>query len=550
MGTSATIIAGLREIGWLLSIRQEDFFRSRAYRKAADALVRYDGDLEALIDGGRVTELPGVGQKTAQVIGELHQTGRCHQLSELRRRFPREVARLARVPGLGLTRLQTLHQEVGIETVDDLRKACAAGGLAQVRGFGPSTIKKIQSALVAFDDAPARLLLPHARQLATRLAESWSSHLQVHLQPTGELRRRSAAVERIRLVGASARRELTELPIVGPVEPLEPSSDVPGLVGWQAKTPEGVVAELWLAPEPVFGAALLATTGPEPFTRAVLPRALVHDDEANLLKSAGLSVWPPELRDAYVEGAEVPLLVDRALLSGVVHVHTTDSDGRDDLRRLAEEAKALGYEYLTVTDHSPSAHYAHGLGLAELERQGTLIRRVEAETGIRILRGTESDILPGGGLDHPIEVLEALDLVIASIHGGFRLGPEAMTERLLKTFDLPVRMIWGHPLGRLVLSRPGIAADLPRILDRIAERGHIIEVNGDPHRMDLPPEWIRQARRRGIPFVLSADAHSARGLQMADTAVDGGRAGGLGPSDVLNTLDVDAFMAAVRPTAS
>ena len=147
-------------------------------------------------------------------------------------------------------------------------------------------------------------------------------------------------------------------------------------------------------------------------------------------------------------------------------------------------------------------------------------------------------------------MLERLDLVIASLHGRFRLDAEAMTERLLKTFDLPVRMIWGHPLGRLVLSRPPIEADLPRIFDRMAERGHILEVNGDPHRMDLPPEWIRQARQRGIPFVLSADAHSVRGLRMADTAVDCARAGGLGPSDVLNTLDPQGFVAAVAPLAA
>ncbi|MEM7677163.1 MAG: DNA polymerase/3'-5' exonuclease PolX, partial [Myxococcota bacterium] len=164
--------------------------------------------------------------------------------------------------------------------------------------------------------------------------------------------------------------------------------------------------------------------------------------------------------------------------------------------------------------------------------------------------GTESDIQAAGGLDHPEEVLASLDVVIASVHGRFRLDQDAMTERLLTTIDLPNRMVWGHPLGRLVLSRPPIEADLDRVFDRIAEKGHIIEVNGDPHRMDLPPQWIRAAKKRGIRMVLSADAHSVRGLEMAKTAVDCARVGGLEPADVLNTRPAEAFMAAVDPRRS
>ena len=548
---SAPIITGLKEISWLLSLRQEDFFRSRAYSKAADALGKFDGDLAALIDAGQVDSLDGVGKGTAKVVGEMFQTGRSQLLSDLRKKFPREVGRLARIRGLGLARLQALHKALGIETVEDLRQACASKAIASVRGFGPTTIKRIETALADFEDAPARLLLPHARQLAEALIERWSPLVDSPLLVTGAIRRREAAIDVIELVAASDR-DLGELPRVGALTRLTAPSALPlddrtQLKAWQGTLREGVPARVWLTAPGTIGAALVATTGPDAFARLALERATVYDDEPALLQSAGLPAWPPEIRDLYTEDRPPPRLVTRQDLRGVVHTHTTDSDGRDDVRTMAQAAKDLGYEYLTITDHSPSARYAMGVSLKDLRRQAESIRAAEQDVGIRILRGTESDIQAEGGLDHPLEVLQDLDLVIASIHGRFGLDAETMTARLLKTFDLPVRVIWGHPLGRLVLSRPPIEADLDAVLDRIAARGHILEVNGDPHRMDLPPPWIREAQKRGIPLVLSADAHSARGLRMADTAVDCARAGGVTAADVLNARDVDGFLDAVRP---
>ncbi len=546
--TTAHIVASLKEIAWLLSLRKADFFRSRAYRKAADALTGYDGDVAQLIDAGRAADLPGVGAKTAAVVGELHQTGRCHVLSELRRRFPREVGQLARIPGLGLARLQVLHDRLGIETVKDLRAASGSGALLGIKGFGPAIVRQINAAIDQLGEQKHRLLLPHARSLAAQLIARWSGPLGTALAITGGLRRREAAIDRIELVGTHAAPG-PQLELVGAdaVAALGPHDALPQLRGWQGILPDGLPVVVWLAPPSHMGAALLVTTGPQRFVDAVLPRAKVYDDEDALLTSAGAEGWTPEVRHVYADGTAAPRLVDHADLRGLVHAHTTDSDGRDDLLSLAAEAKALGYSYLTITDHSPSARYAGGVSLDDLARQGEAIRAVENEVGIRILRGTESDIQADGGLDHPIDVLRQLDIVIASIHGRFRLDPDAMTERLLKTFELPVRVIWGHPLGRLVLSRPPIQADLPRIFDLMAERGHILEVNGDPHRMDLPPAWIVHARQRGIPFVLSADAHSCRGLRMTETAVDCGRAGGLTADEVLNTYGVDRFLDAVRP---
>lgn len=548
-----SIVAGLREIGWLLSLRQEDFFRSRAYKKAAEALARYDGDLEPLIESGRLTEVPGVGKSTARIIGELHQTGRARLLSELRKAFPRDVARLARIPGLGLSRLQQLHAELGIETAEDLRNACASGAVAGVKGFGPKTVQKVVQALDQARATPALLLLPHARTLAAELSTLWQPHLGTALHPTGAIRRCEPGIAEIELLGVRTGSgdglpPSPKLPRAGDLTPVASEVAVPGLIGGTTRLRDGAPVRIWLAPEPQQGLALLATTGPSSLARALLRSAVPGDNEAQLFHRAGLTPWPPEVRDLWSDRAEPPQLVQREDLRGLVHAHTTRSDGRDGLAAMAHGARALGYSYLTVTDHSPSAKYAGGLSLAELDEQGEEARRVEAEADIRILLGTESDIQRAGGLDHPLERLEALDIVIASIHGRFRLDEAAMTERLLRTFDLPLRLIWGHPLGRLVLTRPPIEADLPRVFDRLAERGHILEVNGDPHRMDLPPAWIREAKQRGLKFVVSADAHSVRGLSMAETALDCARAGGLEAGDILNTLDADAFADAVRPS--
>lgn len=533
----AAVIAGLRELGWLLSAREEDHFRARAYQKAADALASYEGDLDALIDAARITELRGVGAGTARVVGELYQTGRARVLSDLRQQFPRDARRLVRVPGLGLSRLQKMHAALGIQTVADLRTACADGSLAKVKGFGAKTVEKIAAGIESLDDQPAAWLLPRAEAWARQLLESLPEAVV-----TGSLRRRCPSVDVIELLLATHDPQ----PPVLPELRWRPCSDGSS---FEANNREGMPVVLHLASRETFGTRLLQTTGPEPFVAAVLevcPGPFASEQDH--LERAGIPPWPPEVRHAFSPGRPAPTLIERSDVRGAVHCHTTRSDGRNTLLEMATEAKRLGFEYLTVTDHSPTARYAQGLDLKGLKAQATEAAEVEAAVGIRVLRGTESDIQRDGGLDHPIEVLEQLDVVIASIHGRFRLDPEAMTERLLRTFDLPIRMIWGHPLGRLLLSRAPIQLELEAVLDRIAERGHIIEINGDPHRMDFPPELVPLARERGISFVLSCDAHSVRGLSMVDSAVDCARSGGLDSEAVLNTEDAESFLSKVRPS--
>ncbi|MCC6623309.1 MAG: PHP domain-containing protein [Deltaproteobacteria bacterium] len=321
-----------------------------------------------------------------------------------------------------------------------------------------------------------------------------------------------------------------------------------------ARLDAGVPLRVHVARAEHAGSARLQTIGPrehvELIERATSSR--LYRDEVALYADAGRTVVPPELRDdpeAVGAATRGPLrLLEAGDIQGLVHCHTTWSDGRHSVADMVRAAEALGMRYLTITDHSPTASYANGVGLDRIERQWEEIARVQETTKVRILRGAESDILEDGALDYPDVILERLDVVIASIHNRHGQDEAAMTRRLVRAMRHPVRKIWGHPLGRLLLRRPPVPVRFDEVLDAIVESGVIVELNGDPNRMDLPAERAREARRRGVRFVASVDAHAAHETRYLAGAITLARRAGLGPGDVVNTLDAEGFMAAVRPT--
>ena len=314
-----------------------------------------------------------------------------------------------------------------------------------------------------------------------------------------------------------------------------------------------------------FGNALLESTGPAAHLEAVRQRLAAADrsleesfaSEQQLYAAAGLRVDPGRAapqsavvapgarddRDAWF--AELVTLED---LAGMTHCHTTYSDGTATIEAMAHAAEARGFRYLTVTDHSPSASYAGGVTADQLARQWDEIARVqELVPSVVLLKGTESDILVDGALDYPDAILEQLDVVIASIHQRHRLDRATMTLRLVNAMQLPMFKIWGHALGRLVGRRDPIDCDVEQVLDAIAAGRAAVEINADPHRLDLPPEWVARARARRIPLVVSTDAHSIRALDNLHYGVATARRGGVRKHEVLNALPTEAFVRAVRP---
>jgi DNA polymerase (family X) len=554
----------LREIGTLLALEGASPFKTRAFERGARA-VESAAELDALAAEGRLQEIPGIGPVLAGTIDELLATGESRLLRELRARLPPGVVELSGV--VSLPRARVLHDALGIATLAELEAACRAGRVRGVRGFGEKTEARILSDLRGLAERGHALLLHRADEEVERAAAFARGLPGVErVGVAGRLRRRHETVTRLELVVGS--RE--------PARAMERATRLPQSRGVLREGPQSITfllaGEVTLTLRVVsldaFAGVWLWHTGADAHVRQLAERAAARGldlgpqglqgldvpDEEALYAALGLPFIPPELREgegeiASADRGELPPLLTREDILGAVHCHTDASDGRHDLLRMARAADARGLRYLTVTDHSENARYANGLDPDRLARQWDEIARVQEQVTVRLLRGVECDILRDGALDCPPALIEQLDVVIASIHERYRMGADEMTDRLVTAMRQPWFKIWGHALGRYVLRRPPIACDLDRVLDAVAGSRAAIEINGDPHRLDLAPDLVREARLRGIRFVVSCDAHSTSGLDNVRFGVDMARRAGLTRADVLNTMDADAFRAEVRPAS-
>jgi DNA polymerase (family 10) len=565
------VAAAVREIGRRLSLRGDNAFRARAYLRAADALDALESDLGELVSRGTLTTVPNVGAGLAAQIAELVRTGRSSVLEDLRAETPAialEVAERANVSG---SRAARLVDELKLTSLEDLRVACLEGRARTVSGIGPATEKRILESLARDDERRARTLLSDARRIAgatTARLEGMPARVEV----AGDVRRWQETVTSVDIViETEAPKPVLESVASDPrvVEEIERGDDLV-----RVRYTEGLVLSARTVSSERFASALLRATGSVGHLARLGEIAMQHGftwcedgtlvdphgrevplaGEADLYAALGLAFVPPELRDGLDEidlarnGATAfDDLVDATHIRGMVHCHTTFSDGRNSVEEMALAADELGMEYLTITDHSPTASYANGVTLDRLKAQWDEIERVQETVRVKLLRGTESDILADGSLDYPDHVLEQFDVVIASIHARMRMDENQMTRRIVNAMKNPVFKIWGHALGRRLLERPPFACRVEEVLDAIAESRAAIEVNADPHRLEMEPRWIREARKRDIAFVVSTDAHSTGGLAYLPYGVALARRGGLQRGEVLNTRGVEAFRRAVNP---
>lgn len=549
---------GLDEIAAHLRFAGESRFKIDAYETAASVVETVGSELGARVEQDRLRELSGIGSATSRQIQELWNSGSSELLERLRAAHPPGAAELIRVPGMTPRRIRALAETLGVASLVDLLAACRAEKVRAVPGFGQKTEQKLcalaESYLARKPPPPSRLLLSEAQGLFERLQRELGE-LGPRLLPAGALRR-----------GEELLDELTGL-VVGELGPLlDRLSQARGVLridapAGMAYLSDGVRLRLVAAEPSSLGDGWVAQTGNEAHVSALRERAVARSTaldglafatEAELYGALGLPFIPPELRQgtdelALAEARGFDDLITLSDIVGSVHCHTTFSDGRASVLEMAQAAQALGHQYITITDHSPSAHYASGVPLERLKQQWDEIAAAQEQVQIRILRGTESDILSDGSLDYPDDVLERFDVIIASIHARHKQDRASMTQRLTRALSLPLFKIWGHALGRILGQRDPIDCDVPAILDALAGSPGAIELNADPHRLDLPAAWIPAARERGIPFVISVDAHSTRGLGALAHGVTQARRGGLRRADVLNTLDAAAFAARVKP---
>jgi DNA polymerase (family 10) len=550
------VATALRRIAALLAVEGGPAYRRRAFERGARSIERFAGDFEALVREGRLRELPSIGPVLERIVGELAASGSCKMLEDLERRLPAGAAELSSV--LSLPRMRALGAALGIRSLAELEEACAKGRVRGVAGFGEKSERKLLDDVRALTERGRALLLPEADATlrhAVEYARSRPEILSAHA--AGTQRRRHEASDRLSLV-LEARAPEAALDAFAAFPPaVEALEREPGAL--TLLLAQGCPLEVRAVGPEDLGLALVFATGAPEHVALLVARAGARGvklspaaSEEDVYARLGLPFIPPELRDGtdeleLAERGALPRLVTRDDLMGAVHCHTTYSDGVASVEAMAQGAEALGLRYITITDHSPAAYYANGLDAARLRQQWAEMARVQRGVGVKLLRGVECDILKDGSLDCAPELVEELDVVIASIHQRFKLDRAGMTRRVVTAMRQAPFKIWGHGLGRYVLSRPPIDCDVPAVLDAIAESRAAIELNGDPHRLDLEPRWVREAKKRGIAFVVSSDAHSVNGLRNADYGVDMARRAGLEADDVLNARPPRGFRSAVRP---
>jgi DNA polymerase (family 10) len=560
----------LEQIAAFLELKSENPFRIRAFRTAARAIISFPGDLRQSLEDGSLASAKGVGPATLQIVTELVGTGRASMLEELREQIPPGLVEMLEISGLGVAKIRQIHEVLGIDSLPELEAAAHDGRLAKLPRFGPRTSENILKAIAFLRKATAFRLSHHAAEEAEGLRSALERLPGVTgAIVAGDLRRRAEVVRDLIIVLVAE---------ASPADLFKRLSQLPGIQEYAGQDERrltlrfagGSSAQI-VATTPVnTGAVLVQATGSEGHLKELSAHALAKGfalsgaalwrgsefvptpDEQRFYEALGLSFIPPELREgtgevAAAERRELPRLLERAEVRGFLHCHTSYSDGSNTVEELALACQAAGFEYLGVTDHSQAAAYAGGLSPDDLARQADEIDEINGRLrGFRVLKGIEADILQDGRVDYDVSVLERLDFVIASVHSRFNMGEKEMTARMLAAMDNPCLTIIGHPTGRLLLSRDPYPIDLNAVIDKAAATGVALEINADPHRLDLDWRVLRRARDRGAAISIGADAHSIAGIGYVDYGVAMARKGWLGPGDILNARPVEEFVAHAR----
>lgn len=554
-----SIVRILRETGDLLEIQEANPFRVRAYHNAARAMEGLTGEPQEMLEDGSLAEVPGIGAGLVAAIAEILQTGRLTQHDELRRQFPPGLLDLFRVPGLGAKRIRILHRELGIGSPGELERAAREGKVAALAGFGARSQEKILSGLEALGRYDERHLVDHARHQALRLLEHLRRHPAVRrAEIAGSLRRWCETIGDLDFVAAVSGAKRIEVAAHFAAAPGCEEVVASGETKVALRLAGGFEADLRMVEADEFATALHHFTGSKEHNIALRTRAR-HDgltvneyglfrgeerldcpDEASIYRHLGLAFIEPEMREGLDEieraaAGPLPSLIEDGDLRGTFHVHSTWSDGTASLEGMARAAAALGWEYLGIADHSRSAAYAGGMSVEQVREQWAEIDAWNARGEAPwLFKGIESDILVDGALDYPDELLLDFDFVVASVHSRFRLPREEMTARIVRAVRHPCTTFLGHPTGRLLLAREGYEVDLDAVLDAADEAGVIVELNANPHRLDLDWRVLRARLPRNKRTSIHPDAHSPQGLEDVLWGVHAARKAGARAADVLN----------------
>jgi DNA polymerase (family 10) len=587
--TKIEIADALTEIGMLLELKGDNPFKVRAYSSGARAIEGLENDeFEKLVAENRMQSVKGIGEALASKIGELHSTGRLKFLEELRASVEPGLVEMLKIPGLGPKKIAAVRRELGIVSIAELEKACTEGRVAGLAGFGEKTQEKILAGIRNREAYSRRHLWWEANEASRVILDG--------LRTLPKVQRAEAA--------GSLRRGLEtvgDLDFIVAADEFAPAVDWftsrPGVVEVTARGETktsvrfegGLQADMRIVPEGQFAFALHHFTGSKDHNVQMRQRALdkgMHlsewglvpeagegtakekaargkgvraSEEREIFAALGLAYIPPELREGMgeIEAAEkdgIPRLVELSDLRGAFHNHTSATDGSNSLAEMAAAAEALGWEYIGMADHSKSSRQARGLSEERLLSQVDQIRELNQSKRFktRVYAGVECDILPDGKLDFEDDVLSRLDYVVVSVHSSFGQEEAVMTARIVRALENPRATMLGHVTGRILLEREPYRVDVSKVIDAAIANGVVIELNANPHRLDMDWRHWRRAAERGLECSINPDAHDTRGLDFVRAGINSARKGWLTRKNVVNTLplkSMDAWLAKKRKRA-
>jgi len=558
------------EMASLLEVRGESAFRVRAYQRAAQSIESLAEDVRAVAERGELQTIPGVGKDLAARLTEYLETGAIAQLEALRREVPPHFLSLLEVRGLGPKTAKLLLDRLGVDSVDRLEAVCRSGEILTMAGIREKTRDNILKGVAIWRAGRSRMPLGQARTIAAQVVAALTAHAPLErIEIAGSLRRMRETVKDIDLLVTST----DPARVIETFTALHSVLDVIGAGGTKASVHhrDGIQIDLRVVEPDAFGAALQYFTGSKDHNVRLREMASRHrlkiseygvfDEatgtriagagEADVYAAVGLPWIPPELREnsGEVEAAQagaLPALVTAEAIRGDLHAHTDWSDGHHPMETLIEAAEARGYEYIIVSDHSQSAVVAGGLSVDRLREQVRTLRALQPRFRVRILAGSECDILADGALDFPPEVLGELDIVLAAVHSRFTQSRAEMTARVVRALENPLVNILAHPTGRLIGSREPYDVDLEAVFAVAKARGKAVEINCSPERLDLKDSQARRAAELGVPIAISTDAHYLANLENLELGLATARRAWIGPGQVLNARPVAALLAWAR----
>ena len=525
----------------LMEVLSEDQYRIGAYKNAANILKKLETPVSELLADETLGDIDGIGHSIVDAVQSIHTTGTTPRILELEAKIPKGVIEMLGISGLGPRKVAVIWKEMGIKSPGELYYACLENRLVDARGFGLKTQEKLLRTLEFLRANENNFLYAQAYPHLEHVLGMIEKHLgpDARIETTGQMRRKLPVVEKIELIAEPDLYKQIMLLLIRSeeYEIMTAGSDL-----LQA-TVRGTRIHIDFHFKGIdFYRQLFETTGPREHTELIpLEDGHIYRSEKEIYDLARLPYIPPVLREGAGEIRKtyrnaVPQLIRSQDIKGLLHVHSTWSDGRHSIQEMAEAAREMGMGYLGLTDHSQSAFYANGLSPERVQAQHKEIEKLNQQwSDFRILKGIESDILPNGDLDYDPILLSSFDFVIASVHSHLNMTREQATERLLKAIKNPFTNILGHPTGRLLLSRPGYELDFPTIIQACAEYQVAIELNANPNRLDLDWKWIRYAVDLGVMIAINPDAHRKESLGDFQWGIPIAQKGMLSPALTLNT---------------